>query len=87
MADFMPDNEDVSIKVVWDKKTLKILGAQIMSKEDITLAIYMFSLAIEVGYTIDKLATLDLFFLPHFNKPENFITKVGLVALEKILNY
>ncbi len=86
-ADFMPDNEEVSIKVVWDKKTLKILGAQIMSKEDITLAIHMFSLAIEVGYTIDKLATLDLFFLPHFNKPENFITKVGLVALEKILKY
>ncbi len=86
-ADFMPDNENVTIKVVWDKDTLKILGAQIMSKEDITLAIHMFSLAIEVGYTIDKLATLDLFFLPHFNKPENFITKVGLVALEKMLNY
>lgn len=86
-ADFMPDNEEVTIKVVWDKDNLKILGAQIMSKEDISLAIHMFSLAIEVGYTIDKLATLDLFFLPHFNKPENFITKVGLEALGKILNY
>lgn len=83
--EFMPTNEKVSIKIIWDKKTLKILGAQIMSKEDITLAIHMFSLALEVGYTIDKLATLDLFFLPHFNKPDNFITKAGLVALSKIL--
>ncbi|MFV0556568.1 MAG: FAD-dependent oxidoreductase [Lactovum sp.] len=87
MADFMPNNHEVTIKVVWDKDTLKILGAQIMSEYDITLAIHMFSLAIEVGYTIDKLATLDLFFLPHFNKPENFITKAGLLALNKILSY
>ncbi len=86
-ADFMPENYEVTIKIVWDKDTLKILGAQIMSEYDITLAIHMFSLAIEVGYTIDKLATLDLFFLPHFNKPENFITKAGLQALNKVLSY
>lgn len=85
--EFMPANNKVTIKIIWDKKTLKILGAQIMSKEDITLAIHMFSLAIEVGYTIDKLATLDLFFLPHFNKPENFITKAGLLALAKVVKY
>lgn len=86
-ADFMPENVEVTLRIVWDKKTLKILGAQIMSEYDITLAINMFSLAIEVGYTIDKLATLDLFFLPHFNKPENFITKAGLQALNKVLQY
>lgn len=86
-ADFMPKNYEVKIKVIWDKKTLRILGAQIMSEYDITLAINMFSLAIETEYTIDKLATLDIFFLPHFNKPENFITKAGLLALNKILTY
>ncbi len=85
--DFMPNNADVTIKIIWDKKDLKILGCQLMSTEDITLALHMFSLAIEVGYTIDKLPTLDLFFLPHFNKPENFITKAGLLALDKILKY
>ncbi len=83
--EFMPTNTEVTIKVVWDKTNNKIIGAQIMSDEDITLAIHMFSLAIDVGYTIDKLATLDLFFLPHFNKPDNFITKAGLLALGKLL--
>ncbi len=82
-ADFMPNNKDVTIKVVWDKKTRRILGAQIMSEEDITLAIHFFSLAIQENYSIDKLALTDLFFLPHFNKPENFITKAGLMALTK----
>lgn len=85
--EFMPNNNEVTLKIVWDKKTLKILGAQMMSNEDITLALHTFSLAIEVDYTIDKLATLDLFFLPHFNKPENFITKAGLIALSKVSKY
>lgn len=85
--EFMPNNNEVTLKIVWDKKTLKILGAQMMSNEDITLALHTFSLAIEVDYTIDKLATLDLFFLPHFNKPENFITKAGLIALAKVSKY
>ncbi len=80
---FMPDNEEVTLKLVWDFDSRQILGAQLMSKEDVTLALHMFSLAIQEKYSIDKLALLDLFFLPHFNQPHNFITKAGLQALGK----
>ncbi len=80
---FMPTNADVTLKVVWDKDSRRILGAQLMSTEDITLALHMFSLAIQEEYSIDKLALLDLFFLPHFNQPHNFITKAGLQGLGK----
>ncbi|THB75470.1 MAG: NADH oxidase [Gammaproteobacteria bacterium] len=79
--DFMPDNEEVTLKVVWDSKTGRILGAQMGSREDITLALHMFSLMIQEKYPIQKLALLDQFFLPHFNRPANFITKAGLMAL------
>ncbi len=78
---FMPNNEKVKLKVVWDKDSRRILGAQMMSKEDITLANHFFSLAVQEKYSIDKLALTDLFFLPHFNQPHNFITKAGLLAL------
>ncbi len=80
---FMPNNEKVTLKLVWDKDSRRILGAQLVSKEDVTLALHMFSLAIQEKYSIDKLALLDLFFLPHFNQPHNFITKAGLQALGK----
>jgi hypothetical protein len=40
----------------------------------------MFSLAIERGVTVDELALLDLFFLPHFNQPYNYINKAALAA-------
>lgn len=80
---FMPDNDDVTLKIVWDVDSRRIIGAQMASNTDVTLALHMFSLAIQEGYSIDKLALLDLFFLPHFNQPANFITKAGLLALGK----
>lgn len=80
---FMPDNDTVTLKVVWDKDSRRILGAQMASKTDITLALHLFSMAVQEKYSIDKLALLDLFFLPHFNQPANFITKAGLLALGK----
>jgi hypothetical protein len=54
------------------------------SYEDVTLGLHLFSLMVQEKYPIEKLALLDLFFLPHFNQPANFITKAGLLALEKI---
>ena len=42
--------------------------------------LHMFSLAIEQGYTIDQLKLLDIFFLPHFNAPYNYITMAALGA-------
>lgn len=74
------DNYPVTIKIVYDKDTRVILGAQMMSKEDISLGIHMFSLAIQEQVTIDKLALTDIFFLPHFNKPYNYITMAALGA-------
>ena len=81
-AAFMEDeNEDVTIKIVYDKDTRKVLGAQMVSRDiSISMAIHMFSLAIQEHVTIDKLALTDLFFLPHFNKPYNYITMAALTA-------
>ena len=45
---FMKDeNEDVTIKIVYDKDTRKVLGAQMVSLMDISMGIHMFSLAIQ----------------------------------------
>jgi hypothetical protein len=44
------------------------------------MAIHLFSLAIEEKVTIDKLKLLDIFFLPHFNQPYNYITMAALSA-------
>jgi NADPH-dependent 2,4-dienoyl-CoA reductase/sulfur reductase-like enzyme len=74
------DNHKVKIRIVYDKKTRRVLGAQMASYQDISMGIHMFSLAIEEKVTIDKLKLLDIFFLPHFNQPYNYITMAALTA-------
>lgn len=73
-------NEKVKIRIVYDKNIRVILGAQMSSKYDISMAIHMFSLAIQEKVTMDKLSLLDLFFLPHFNQPYNYVTMAALTA-------
>ena len=73
-------NPKVNIKIVYDAKTRVILGAQMASTYDMSMGIHMFSLAIQEKVTIDKLALTDIFFLPHFNQPYNYITMAALSA-------
>ncbi|MFA9464907.1 MAG: H2O-forming NADH oxidase [Velocimicrobium sp.] len=77
---FIRINNEVKIRIVYDQKTRVILGAQLASDYDVSMAIHMFSLAIEEKVTIDKLKLLDIFFLPHFNQPYNYITMAALKA-------
>jgi NADPH-dependent 2,4-dienoyl-CoA reductase/sulfur reductase-like enzyme len=74
------NNHKVKIRIVYDKNTRRVLGAQMASYQDISMGIHMFSLAIEEKVTIDKLKLLDIFFLPHFNQPYNYITMAALTA-------
>lgn len=73
-------NPDVKLRIVYDKKTRVVLGAQMASEYDMSMGIHMFSLAIQEKVTIDRLALLDIFFLPHFNQPYNYITMAALGA-------
>jgi hypothetical protein len=74
------DNHRVKIRIVYDKNTRRVLGTQMASYQDISMGIHLFSLAIEEKVTIDKLKLLDIFFLPHFNQPYNYITMAALSA-------
>lgn len=77
---FIKTNEEVAIEIVYDIDSRRILGAQIASRYDISMGIHMFSLAIQEQTTIDTLKLLDIFFLPHFNQPYNYITMAALSA-------
>lgn len=77
---FMRENAEVKIRIVYEKGSRRVVGAQLASTMDVSMAIHMFSLAIEEGVSIDKLKLLDIFFLPHFNQPYNYITMCALGA-------
>lgn len=77
---FMPEYYDLTLKVVYEKGSRKIIGAQIISKTDLTQSINTVSVCIQKGVTIDELSIIDFFFQPHFNKPWNFLNLAGLSA-------
>ncbi|MCL2852662.1 MAG: FAD-dependent oxidoreductase [Defluviitaleaceae bacterium] len=73
-------NEKVKIRIVYDAKSRKVLGAQLASFQDVSMGLHMFSLAVAKGVTIDELKLLDIFFMPHFNQAFNYITVASLLA-------
>lgn len=74
-CEFMNEYEQVTMKIVYEKNSLRLIGAQIGSADSHshTEAIYMLSLAIQKEMTLLDLLTTDVYFLPHLNKPFNFI--------------
>ncbi len=80
--EFMPTYEKVTLKVVFEKESRRIIGAQLNSKADLTQSINTISVCIQNNMTIDELAFVDFFFQPHFNKPWNFINLAGLNSLK-----
>ncbi len=80
--EFMPTYEKVTLKVVFNKNTREILGAQLTSKVDLTQSINTLSVCIQNKMKVDELAFIDFFFQPHYNKPWNFINLAGLNSLK-----
>ncbi len=77
---FMKENDSVKLRIVYDAKSRRVLGMQCASEYDMSMITHMFSLAIQEGITIEKLSLLDIFFLPHFNQPYNYITMAAITA-------
>ena len=79
------ENPKVKIRIVYKKEDKKIVGCQLGSTYDATAIIHFFSLAIQKGLTMAELPLVDLFFMPHFNQPYNYVTMAGLKWLNKEL--
>ncbi len=78
--EFMPTYDTAKLKVVYEKDTRRILGAQIISKVDLTQCMNTLSVCIQNKMTMDDLAFVDFFFQPHYNKPWNLLNQAGLQA-------
>ncbi len=78
--EFMKENDIVKLRIVYETKTKRVVGMQCVSEYDMSMLNHMFSLAIQEKVTMDRLALLDIFFLPHFNKPYNYITMASILA-------
>nr|WP_278250957.1 FAD-dependent oxidoreductase [Enterococcus sp. DIV0212c] len=69
--------EDVHIKLVFEKGSHKLIGGQLMSEKDITQSINTLSLAIDKETTLEELVTMDFYFNPAINQPMGIISRAA----------
>lgn len=81
--EFMPTTTPVLMSLIWDKNTQQILGAQLMSKHDISETLSLISLCIQNQNTIEFLGMYDTMFQPNFDRPFNYVNILGQAAMAK----
>ena len=80
---FIGDAGKIMMKIHYEKDSHRILGAQLMSREDLTASINTISVAISAKWTLEDLATADFFFQPGFNRPWNYLNVLAQQALNQ----
>jgi len=81
--EFMPHYDNVLLKLVYDAASGRLLGAQVLSKADMTQAVNTLSVCIQNRMTVEQLGFVDFFFQPHYNKPWNLLNHAALQAMAR----
>lgn len=79
-AGYYPGAERVSLKVLFDPETGKILGAQGIGRDGVDKRIDVIATAIYAGLTIDDLMNLELSYAPAFGSAKDAINQTGYVG-------
>lgn len=79
-AGYYPGSETISIKVLFDPNTGKILGAQAIGRDGVDKRMDVLSTAIYAGLTIDDLMNLELAYAPAFGSAKDAINQTGYVG-------
>lgn len=79
-ATYYPNASFMSIKAIWDKSTLKILGAQIVGFDGVDKRMDIIASAIRFGAKITDLAKLELCYAPPFGSAKDPVNMLGFVA-------
>ncbi len=79
-ATYYPGAAQMSIKALWDKKTLKIIGAQIVGFDGVDKRMDVLATAISFGAKITDLTTLELCYAPPFGSAKDPVNMLGFVA-------
>lgn len=79
-ASYYPGASNMSVKALWDKKTLKIIGAQIVGFDGVDKRMDVLASSIRFGAKITDLANLELCYAPPFGSAKDPVNMLGFVA-------
>lgn len=79
-ATYYPGATNMSIKVLWDTESKKLLGAQIVGFDGVDKRMDVLATAIRFGAKITDLTTLELCYAPPFGSAKDPVNMVGFVG-------
>lgn len=79
-AGYFPGAQGMSIKLLFEKPSGKILGAQIVGGEGVDKRIDVIAMAIQAGMTVYQLEEAELAYAPQFGSAKDPINMAGFVA-------
>jgi NADPH-dependent 2,4-dienoyl-CoA reductase/sulfur reductase-like enzyme/rhodanese-related sulfurtransferase len=79
-ASYYPGSFPLSIKILFDPKSGKLLGTQIIGKEGVDKRIDIFATALRHGLTVYDLAELELAYAPPYGSAKDPVNIAGFVA-------
>lgn len=78
-AAYYPGGQTMYMKVLYEKETLRLLGAQIAGYEGVDKRIDVIAAAIRAGMTADKLAELELAYAPPYSSAKDPVNMAGFM--------
>lgn len=79
-TDYYPNQEDIYIKLVYEKETKVILGGEILGKNGAALRINVIAMAIKAKMTTEELGMMDFCYAPPISKTWDPLNVAGNVA-------
>lgn len=79
-AGYYPGGRLMTMKLVYDKPTLRVLGAQIVGYEGVDKRIDVLATAIHAGMTAPQLKELDLTYAPPYSSAKDPVNMAGFMA-------
>ena len=78
-AAYYPGGQTMYMKVLYEKETLRLLGAQIAGYEGVDKRIDVLAAAIRAGMTADKLVELELAYAPPYSSAKDPVNMAGFM--------
>ena len=79
-ASYYPGGSNMSIKALWDKKTKRLIGAQIVGFDGVDKRMDVLAAAIRFGAKITDLTELELCYAPPFGSAKDPVNMLGYVG-------
>jgi len=86
-AGYYPGAEELSLQLVYDRKTSRLLGAQAFGRAGVDKRIDVLATALAAGMSLEDLSELDLAYAPPFSSANDPVNVAAFVAQNDLSGY